>query len=85
PAVSDPFPSWPNQMWPPNPDKRPTVELFDLQSDPACWYDRAQDPELATIRDDLLARLEAWRRETDDPLLHGMIPDAEDPPDAGDA
>ena len=39
----------------------------------------ADDPAYAEVRAELAERLDAWMRETDDPLLHG---DVEPPPGA---
>ena len=51
----------------------PPVELYDLATDPNEWTNLADDPAQATIRADLLARLHAWMRDTDDPLLAGPV------------
>lgn len=47
----------------------PAVSLFDLDADPWELLDLAAEPELRPVREQLLARLQAWREETDDPLL----------------
>jgi len=48
----------------------PRVELYDVQSDPGELRNLADDPKYREIRDRLLDRLDAWRRETGDPLLN---------------
>lgn len=53
---------------------REVVQLFDLQLDPLETKNLADDPEYAEIRTNLEARLAAWMRETDDPLLDGPVP-----------
>jgi N-sulfoglucosamine sulfohydrolase len=47
----------------------PPVQMYDLQRDPNEFVNVAADPEYATDKERLLAQLEAWRRETNDPLL----------------
>lgn len=51
------------------------VELYDLERDPWEADNRAADPALAGVRDDLLARLRHHLNATDDPILHGPVPD----------
>ncbi len=51
----------------------PEEQLYDLLLDPAEGADLAADPAHADTRDDLRVRLEAWMRETDDPLLDGPV------------
>ena len=51
----------------------PIVELFDLVADPHERVDVAGDPARADVQADLLARLYAWMRATDDPLLEGAV------------
>lgn len=48
---------------------RPAEELYDLAKDPAQLHNVAQDPEYATIRAELAARLEEELRRTKDPRL----------------
>lgn len=45
------------------------AQLFDLQNDPDELHDLSAEPAHAPKRDDLKARLEAWRREQGDPNL----------------
>ena len=49
----------------------PREELHDLLFDPAEAANVAGEPAYAEVRDELSARLDAWMRETDDPLLGG--------------
>ena len=51
----------------------PAEQLFDLVFDPNEAANLAGDPAHAGVREDLAARLEAWMRETDDPLLDGPV------------
>lgn len=83
PEVRDVFTMYPSQVFPGCPHPREMVELFDLEKDPYCWRNIANDPACAAVRDDLVRDLDAWRRETKDPLLDGPIPDELNPwPDA---
>jgi N-sulfoglucosamine sulfohydrolase len=52
----------------------PPVELHDLVLDPAQRVNVASSPAYREIRDDLLARLQRWMEETEDPLLGGDVP-----------
>lgn len=52
-------------------DKRPTEELFDLESDPHCLRNLAADPAHSKTRARLAARLEGYLRETGDPRVLG--------------
>jgi N-sulfoglucosamine sulfohydrolase len=58
---------------------RPRVELYDLLADPGEMRNLAAVPSFAELRDRLDGRLEAWMRETEDPLLDGPV---EPPPGA---
>ena len=51
----------------------PREELHDLLFDPAEAANVADDPAYAEVRDELAARLDAWMRETGDPLLAGDV------------
>jgi N-sulfoglucosamine sulfohydrolase len=51
----------------------PEEQLYDLVLDPAEGANLAGDPAHAGTRDELRARLDAWMRETDDPLLNGPV------------
>ncbi len=44
-------------------------QLFDLQADPDELHDLSADPAHKTTKDELASRLDAWRREQDDPNL----------------
>ena len=48
-------------------------ELYDLAFDPFERNNRIADTRLATVRDDLRARLDRWMRDTNDPLLAGRL------------
>ncbi len=52
----------------------PEIALFDNLLDPQQRVNLAESPKHRAIRDDLLARLQRWMAETDDPLLHGDVP-----------
>jgi N-sulfoglucosamine sulfohydrolase len=54
----------------------PAEQLYDLVFDPNEANNLVGEPEHADALADLRARLEAWMRETDDPLLAGHV----DPP-----
>lgn len=47
----------------------PAEELYDLQQDPVEFVNLADDPAQAAVLDRLRGELQAWREETDDPLL----------------
>ncbi|NOY80887.1 MAG: sulfatase [Kiritimatiellaeota bacterium] len=47
----------------------PRLELYDLRNDLGELRNLAGDPEFKAVRDRLLACLEAWRRQTRDPLI----------------
>ena len=48
--------------------------LFDLIFDPHEAHNLVGNPRVAAVLADMRARLDAWMRETDDPLLHGPVP-----------
>ncbi|MCP4639118.1 MAG: sulfatase [bacterium] len=47
----------------------PPVELYDLENDPYEFENLAGKAESAEVEAGLMAQLEAWRKETEDPLL----------------
>jgi N-sulfoglucosamine sulfohydrolase len=51
----------------------PREALFDLLFDPAESHNLADEPSHLGVLAELQGRLEAWMRETDDPLLDGDI------------
>ena len=53
---------------------RPREMLFDIAADPLEQRNVAEEPAYQAVRDRLRQDLERWRRETDDPLLHGDLP-----------
>jgi N-sulfoglucosamine sulfohydrolase len=60
------------------PLQRETVHLYDLREDPYEQVNLAGKPEYRKICDHLRKRIEAWMRETKDPLLDGTMPMPED-------
>ena len=48
------------------------LELYDLVADPLEQQNRADDPALAEVRQDLLRRLRTHLSATEDPILDGM-------------
>lgn len=53
---------------------RPRVQLYDLMLDPGEMRNLAGEASCSEVEADLAARLEAWMRATDDPLLAGPVP-----------
>ncbi len=49
-------------------------QLYDLVFDPNEGYNLADDPTLSGVLDEMRGRLDAWMRETEDPLLDGPVP-----------
>jgi arylsulfatase A-like enzyme len=49
--------------------KRPAVELYDLQKDPAQLDNVSDVPEYASIRAELTWQLQQWMKETNDPRV----------------
>jgi N-sulfoglucosamine sulfohydrolase len=69
-----------SQSWRPRSDPvisrrapRPDFELYDLADDPWELTNRADDPELADVQADLLARLGQHLHYTADPILAGPV------------
>src|SRR5690606_732420 len=60
------------RVW--NLDKRPAEELYDLQKDPDQLKNLAKDPDYANVRQELVARLMKWRKDTKD-----AVTDTEEP------
>jgi N-sulfoglucosamine sulfohydrolase len=52
----------------------PEEQLYDLVLDPQEGRNRADDPGCAAALGEMRDRLDAWMRETDDPLLSGPVP-----------
>jgi hypothetical protein len=46
---------------------KPAFELYDLKADPYELNNLAEDPEYATLKEELLAELNQWREEISDP------------------
>ena len=55
-------------------DKRPAEELYVVASDPHQIDNRANDPDLAEVKQRLRERLEGYLRETGDPRMEGLNP-----------
>jgi N-sulfoglucosamine sulfohydrolase len=49
-------------------------QLYDLVFDPNEAHNRADDPSVVDVLEDMRARLDRWMRATDDPLMHGQVP-----------
>jgi N-sulfoglucosamine sulfohydrolase len=47
----------------------PPVELYDLENDPCEFNNLGGQPEFADVQKRLLAQLELWRQQTNDPLI----------------
>lgn len=47
----------------------PRYELYDLKEDPGEWYNLADDPEHAVVRDRLVKALSDWQKTTSDPFI----------------
>jgi N-sulfoglucosamine sulfohydrolase len=47
--------------------------LFDLMYDPHEFHNLISDSDYEDVRKDLAGRLERWMRETEDPLLKGLV------------
>jgi N-sulfoglucosamine sulfohydrolase len=78
PAFMDPSQSWHRRVrpvYPPEPalSYGLPVELYDLTDDPNEWINLAIDPAYQGTRDELLAHLYRWMRDTGDPLLSGAV------------
>ncbi len=55
-------------------DRRPPQEqLYDLWYDPYETGNRAADPQAAETLDEMRSRLDAWMRQTNDPILRGPL------------
>ena len=52
----------------------PEEQLYDLVLDPAEGTNVAADPARAEDLAEMRGRLDAWMRETEDPLLDGPVP-----------
>ncbi|WP_375586299.1 sulfatase [Cyclobacterium xiamenense] len=59
-------------------EKNPEVLLYDLQSDPECMNNLAEDPDYAEIKETLRQALLAELRETKDPRVVGPDPEVFD-------
>ncbi|NHE58076.1 sulfatase family protein [Cyclobacterium plantarum] len=59
-------------------EKNPEVQLYDIQSDPDCMNNLADDPDYAEIKEELRQALLAELRETGDPRVVGPDPEVFD-------
>ncbi len=55
--------------------KRPEEELFDINIDPGCMNNLADDPEFTTVKNELQKHLFDYLKDTDDPRVVGPNPD----------
>jgi len=53
---------------------RPSMELYDLATDPWEQNNLVDEPLLAELRGELAGRLVTWMRATGDPILDGPVP-----------
>lgn len=49
-------------------------QLYDLVFDPNEAHNLASDPSYQAVKAEMAARLDAWMRDTNDPLLRGPLP-----------
>jgi len=64
PAVRQVYSTW---------SDAPPIELYDLESDPYEMRNRADDPQLATVKTRLLDALRQWQQRTQDPLADPQL------------
>lgn len=62
---------WQDHGW--GEQQRPAEALYDLTFDPTEACNVIDRPEYADVAADLRARLDAWMKRTDDPLLDGPV------------
>jgi len=60
PPLKDTYKNYINELWQPLTRPRAREELFDLRADPHETVNRADDPALAAIKEDLHAQLMQW-------------------------
>lgn len=53
---------------------KPLEQLYDLIFDPTEASNIANDQSVAVVLEELRTQLDAWMRDTNDPLLHGPVP-----------
>lgn len=54
--------------------KPPPFQLYDLDNDPDEQFNLSEEPDYATIFDELRQHLFRWMESIDDPILNGAIP-----------
>jgi arylsulfatase A-like enzyme len=54
--------------------EQPREALFDLRFDPVEAHNLIDAPDCASVVAEMRSRLDAWMRETEDPLLDGPVP-----------
>ena len=64
PAVRQAYSTWSDP---------PPIELYDLGTDPYEKRNRADDPQLATVKTRLLDALHQWQQRTQDPLADHQL------------
>jgi len=68
------------RLWPQRTEPRAAEELFCVIDDPQERTNLAANPQYATIKADLIAKLEQWMRQTDDHVLRGETPERPEEP-----